>query len=65
VSFHRPGSIRILTSPERLNEGKYMMSRQAWNDAYMTMLNPDEISEMVPYMNMDGILGGLFTPGTT
>ena len=63
VGFHRPGSIRILSSPERVNEAKYMRSRQAWHNAYMKMLNPDEVHEMVPYMNMDNVYGGLFTPG--
>lgn len=63
VGFHRPGSIRLLQTPERMNEAKYQMSRGGWHKAPMSLLSPDEVHEMVPYMKMDGILGGLITPG--
>ncbi|XP_057306789.1 dimethylglycine dehydrogenase, mitochondrial-like [Hydractinia symbiolongicarpus] len=63
VGLHRPGSLRILTTPGRVEEAKYMISRAGWHDAYMWMLTPEEVCEQVPYMNMDNVLGGLFTPG--
>ena len=63
VGFHRPGSIRILSTNDRVNEAKYQLSRGGWHSAYMKYMNPDEVHEMVPYMNMDGIHGGLYTPG--
>ncbi|XP_066932255.1 dimethylglycine dehydrogenase, mitochondrial-like [Clytia hemisphaerica] len=63
VGFHRPGSIRILSTNDRVNEAKYQLSRGGWHSAYMKFMNPDEIHEMVPYMNMDGIHGGIWTPG--
>jgi dimethylglycine dehydrogenase len=39
------------------------MARQCWHKAPQWLFTPDEIHEMVPIINMDGILGGLFNPG--
>lgn len=62
VGFHRPGSIRLATSPLRMDEMRYQMQRQGWNKAPQYMITPDEIKEMVPIINLDGILGGLYNP---
>ncbi|EDO40332.1 predicted protein [Nematostella vectensis] len=63
VGFHTPGSLRIFTTPERFDEGRYQMSRHGWHKAPQWLVTPDEIQKMVPIMNMDGVLGGLFNPG--
>lgn len=63
VGFHRPGSVRIMTTEDRVKEGDYMLSRSGWHDAYSWKITPDEIHKMVPYMNMDGIISGLYNPG--
>ena len=52
-----------MTTNERVNEAKYQLSRGGWHSAYMKHITPDEIHEMVPYMNMEDIQGGIFTPG--
>ncbi|XP_013400474.1 dimethylglycine dehydrogenase, mitochondrial isoform X1 [Lingula anatina] len=63
VGFHTPGSIRIASTPERMDEVKYQMQRQGWNKAPQWLLTPDEIHKMHPLLNMDKVLGGLFNPG--
>jgi len=63
VGFHRPGSIRLITTDGRMNEARYMLSRNNWHDAFMWEITPDEIQKIVPYMNMKDIQAGLYTPG--
>jgi len=63
VGFHQPGSLRLATSPLRIEESMYALSRQGHKDAPMRYLNPDEVAQKVPILNMDNIHGGLFTPG--
>jgi len=63
VGFHTPGSLRICTTPDRMDEARYQMARQGWHKAPQWLVTPEEIEKMVPIMNMDSILGGLFNPG--
>lgn len=65
VGFHTPGSLRLLTTPQRMDEAHYQMSRQGWqkNKAVQYMMNPEEVQEVHPLLNMDGVLGGIFNPG--
>ena len=63
VGFHRPGSIRLLTDQDRVDEAMYQLQRQGWHQSPMTIVPPEKIQEMVPMMKHDDIVGGLFTPG--
>ena len=40
-----------------------MMTRHQWHEANQQLVDPDTIHEMHPLLNMEGILGGLYTPG--
>ncbi|XP_035214869.1 dimethylglycine dehydrogenase, mitochondrial-like [Stegodyphus dumicola] len=62
LSFHRPGSIRLATTEERMNEFRYQMQRQGWHPAPQKLISPDEILQHFPLLNMEGILGGLYNP---
>lgn len=62
IGFHRPGSLRLGTSPIRMDEFRYSLSRQTHKQSPMKLLTPEEVEELVPILNMDGIHGGLFTP---
>ncbi|KAF8793582.1 Dimethylglycine dehydrogenase like protein [Argiope bruennichi] len=62
LSFHRPGSIRLATTEERMLEFKYQMQRQGWQQAPQKIIGPEKISELFPLLNMDGIIGGLYNP---
>ncbi|KAF0697571.1 Aste57867_11749 [Aphanomyces stellatus] len=63
VGLHAPGSIRICTTPARMDEAKYQQSRQNWHEAFQALITPDEIAAKHPLLNMDGILGGVYTTG--
>ena len=45
-----------------MDEFRYTLSRQLHKQSPMALLGPEEVAEMVPFMNMDNIHGGLFTP---
>jgi len=63
LGFHQCGSLRVATSPVRVDEMKYQMARQGWNDAPQTLLSIEEIQELCPVINTSKILAGLYTPG--
>ncbi|GFR32384.1 dimethylglycine dehydrogenase, mitochondrial [Trichonephila clavata] len=65
LSFHRPGSIRLAQTPERMMEFKYQMQRQGWQQAPQKIIDPEEIHRLFPLLNMQGVpteCGGLCTP---
>lgn len=62
LSFHTPGSIRLATTSERMDEFHYQMQRQGWHQAPQKIITPDEILAHFPLLNMDNILGGLYNP---
>ena len=55
VGFHTPGSLRLCTTPERVDEARYSMSRHRWQEAEQRLLEPEEVERLVPLMNMDGV----------
>ncbi|XP_072167369.1 dimethylglycine dehydrogenase, mitochondrial-like [Diadema setosum] len=61
IGFHKPGSIRLLQTPTRMDEARYQLGRQRWNDAYMAILTPEEVLDLCPIVNIDRVLGGLHT----
>ncbi|XP_078608575.1 dimethylglycine dehydrogenase, mitochondrial-like [Branchiostoma floridae x Branchiostoma japonicum] len=63
VGFHGPGTIRLASTPERVDEFRYQMQRQGCHDAPQWLLTPEEIHEMHPLLNMDKVLMGLYNPG--
>ncbi|RHY63028.1 hypothetical protein DYB38_002961 [Aphanomyces astaci] len=38
-------------------------SRQNWHEAFQALISPDEIAAKHPLLNMDGILGGIYSKG--
>ncbi|GAB6032248.1 hypothetical protein CHUAL_010888 [Chamberlinius hualienensis] len=62
VGFHQPGSIRLATTPTRMDELKYQMQRQGWNKAPQRLVTPDEIEPLCPILDMNDIIGGLYNP---
>ena len=48
------GSIRIIQTPERLDELRQNISRQRWNDAPAALLTPEEIKAICPLIDVEG-----------
>uniref|UniRef100_A0A5F8GRZ4 Dimethylglycine dehydrogenase, mitochondrial n=1 Tax=Monodelphis domestica TaxID=13616 RepID=A0A5F8GRZ4_MONDO len=63
VGFHQPGSIRIATTPTRVDEFKYQMTRTHWQATEQYIIEPEKVQEMFPLLNMEKVLAGLYNPG--
>ncbi|CAH1789183.1 unnamed protein product [Owenia fusiformis] len=63
VGLHKCGSLRLATTPERVDEFKYQMARQGWNKADQWLISTEEIMEKFPLIKADDILMGLWNPG--
>ncbi|XP_004586372.2 dimethylglycine dehydrogenase, mitochondrial isoform X2 [Ochotona princeps] len=63
VGFHQPGSVRIATTPVRVDEFKYQMTRTGWHATEQYIIGPEKVQEMFPLLNMDKVLAGLYNPG--
>nr|XP_042117567.1 dimethylglycine dehydrogenase, mitochondrial isoform X2 [Peromyscus maniculatus bairdii] len=63
VGFHQPGSIRLATTPVRVDEFKYQMTRTNWHATEQYIIEPEKIQELFPLLNMNKILAGLYNPG--
>ncbi|XP_064163850.1 dimethylglycine dehydrogenase, mitochondrial [Anguilla rostrata] len=63
VGFHQPGSIRIASSPVRVDEIKYQMARAHWHPTPQFLIGPEKVKELFPLLNMDKVLAGLYNPG--
>lgn len=63
VGFHQPGSVRIASTPARVDEMKYQMTRTHWHPTEQFLIEPEKVHELFPLLNMDKVLAGLYTPG--
>ena len=57
------GSVRICTTPERLEEAKYQMHRHGWHKAPQRLITTEEVAQVHPLLNVDDVLGALYFPG--
>lgn len=62
VGFHMCGSIRICTTPERLDEAKYQMQRHGWMKSPQRIITTEEVTKVHPLLNVDDVLGALYFP---
>ncbi|KAF4099052.1 hypothetical protein G5714_021082 [Onychostoma macrolepis] len=63
VGFHQPGSIRLASTPVRVDELKYQMTRTHWHPTPQFLISPEKIQQLFPLLNMDKVLAGLYNPG--
>ena len=63
VGFHMCGSVRICTTPERLEEAKYQMQRHGWQKSPQRLITTEEVAQVHPLLNVDDVLGALYFPG--
>jgi glycine cleavage system aminomethyltransferase T/glycine/D-amino acid oxidase-like deaminating enzyme len=62
--FIESGGIEIARTQERMQElARRMVSAKAWGIEPVSLLNPEQVKELVPYINHKLILGGFHTPG--
>uniref|UniRef100_A0A1I8FFG5 DAO domain-containing protein n=1 Tax=Macrostomum lignano TaxID=282301 RepID=A0A1I8FFG5_9PLAT len=56
-------SLRLITTPTRMDEARYQMSRAAWCQAEQHLVGPEKCLELCPLLNMSTVLGGIYNPG--
>jgi glycine cleavage system aminomethyltransferase T/glycine/D-amino acid oxidase-like deaminating enzyme len=62
--FTESGGIEIARTEARMQEfARRMASARAWGIEPVSLLTPDEVKELVPFINEELILGGFYTPG--
>jgi glycine cleavage system aminomethyltransferase T/glycine/D-amino acid oxidase-like deaminating enzyme len=62
--FIQSGGIEIARTEERMQEfDRRITSARAWGIEPVSLLNPEQVRELVPYVNHKLILGGFHTPG--
>jgi glycine/D-amino acid oxidase-like deaminating enzyme len=62
--FIESGGIEIARTHERMEELKRRVaSARAWGVEPVSLLNPEQVKELVPFINHKLILGGFYTPG--
>jgi glycine cleavage system aminomethyltransferase T/glycine/D-amino acid oxidase-like deaminating enzyme len=62
--FIESGGIEIARTQERMQElTRRVASAKAWGIEPVSLLNPEQVKELVPYINHKLILGGFHTPG--
>lgn len=72
LSFNQPGSMRLLQNAERVKEAQYSLSKSKLYQGLfggtvgkgeMHMIGPDQVKELHPLVNTEGIVGALYTEG--
>src|SRR5579875_4053186 len=62
--FTECGGIEIARSEARMQElARRMASARSWGIEPVSMLTPEQVKELVPYLEARLILGGFYTPG--
>ena len=62
VGFHRAGSIRLATRPEQGIENRRNLAKARMAGVTMELVDRDRIREIHPFVVLDGVLGGAWTP---
>src|SRR5258708_8175387 len=62
--FTESGGIEVARTPERMQElARRMASAKAWGIEPVSLVTPDEVKKLVPYIDEKIMLGGFYTPG--
>ena len=62
--FHECGGIEVARTQERMQElTRRVVSARTWGIEPVSLLTPEEIKELVPFINEELLLGGFYTPG--
>ena len=63
VGFHQTGAIRLITRPEQMIEFRRAVAKAQVLGMEMEIIPPQEIKRRFPLIDLDGLLGGVWTPG--
>jgi len=62
VGFHRPGSLRLASVPDRMDEYRRHRGKARTIGLPFEVIGPDEIGRLHPLVETRGLLGGVWNP---
>ncbi len=62
VGFHKTGSIRVATSQALMDEHARGAGKARYLGMPYELVGPNELKSLHPYISIDGVLGGVYTP---
>jgi dimethylglycine dehydrogenase len=62
VGFHEVGSIRLATTPERMDDFRHARAKARILDLPFELIGLREIEELCPILSLDGVLGAAYLP---
>ncbi|MBV8497210.1 MAG: FAD-binding oxidoreductase, partial [Gammaproteobacteria bacterium] len=62
INYHLTGSIRLAHTAERMDEFRHVLSQARAQGIEFEMLTPADIRARHPFIELDGIRGGLWDP---
>lgn len=62
VGFHKCGSLRLANVPDRMDEYRYHRAKARYLDLPFELVGVEEIRELHPLVNTDGLYGAAWTP---
>lgn len=60
--FHACGNLRLASHPQRLEEFRRYLGIAEATGIEAQLLSPEEVHDLWPLLNIDGILGGIYNP---
>ncbi len=62
VDFHQVGSIRLATTPDRMDEFRHARAKARIFDLPFELIDPPRIRELCPLLSLDDVLGAAWLP---
>src|SRR5262245_11401738 len=63
VGFHRPGSLRLASVPDRMDEYRRHRGKARTIGLPFEVIGPDEVRRLHPLVETRGVLGAVWNPG--
>ena len=60
--FHPSGAMRITREPDRMDEFAHVAGLSDFTGYPLRLLTPDDIAELHPLTQLDGLIGGIYEP---
>ena len=60
--FHPSGAMRITRNPDRMDEFAHVAGLSAFTGYPLRLLTPDDIADLHPLAELDGLIGGIYEP---
>ena len=60
--FHPSGAMRITREPDRMDEFAHVVGLSDFTGYPLRLLTPEEIAELHPLAQLDGLIGGIYEP---